>query len=85
MKFLLLKLFPKAPSKNVIAWIQIAVAVSLPIRCRTLCGVLALREFHYDLEKDLKDEERVALPSSWEKRGPRALPILQRNPRGGRR
>lgn len=45
MKFLLLELFPKVPSKNIIGWVQIVVAVSLPIRCRALSGVLALKEF----------------------------------------
>ena len=32
--------------KKVIGWIQVFVAISLPIRCRTLHGVLTLGEFH---------------------------------------
>ena len=36
------QVFPKAPGKNVIGWIQVFVTISLPIRCRNLPGVLAL-------------------------------------------
>lgn len=63
------RIVPQSSKQNVTGWVQTIVAVSLPISCRALHGVLDPREFYSPaLEEGLK-KERAAIPRSWGQSG----------------